>query len=154
MSIDQTTRPEIKDRKLRRRAGFLIAALGFLIVLLGADPTIYGLRDSQPIGLLQIGVFTFGLLLLCWGGTLAIHSLWKREEKTILAELGLRVMSTGFIIAMVTGLADLFGLGTRPLPYQSFFGHWQARGVILGELVIIIGLLMMIPYPSPSPKGK
>jgi hypothetical protein len=32
-----------------------------------------------------------------------------------------------------------------------FFGPWQARGVEIGEIVIIIGFLMMIPYRRRKP---
>jgi hypothetical protein len=152
--MDDITRPEIKDRKLWQRTGIGLAVVGFLILLLGADPGFYGLRDSEPVGIVQIGVFVFGLLLMCLGGYLAVDSLWKRPEKTILAELGVRTMSTGFIFAMVAALADLFGLGTRPFPGQTFFGHWQARGVVIGELAIIIGLLMMVPYPQNKPLNQ
>jgi hypothetical protein len=39
----------------------------------------------------------------------------------------------------------------------TFFGYWQARGVVIGQIVIGIGLLMMIPYqrsfpPPPEPE--
>jgi len=32
------------------------------------------------------------------------------------------------------------------MPKIPFFGPWQARGVMLGEVIIAIGFLLMIPY--------
>jgi len=59
---------------------------------------------------------------------------------------------TGLIVAILSALADMIGVGTRPFPeFQIFFGYWQARGVIAGELIMIVGFLMMIPF---KPKEK
>lgn len=44
------------------------------------------------------------------------------------------------------GMADVFGLGSHPLPGVPYFGAWQARGVEFGQAIIAIGLLMLIPY--------
>ena len=61
-------------------------------------------------------------------------------------------MWTGFVIAMASGMADVFGLGTRPIATTTiFFGYWQARGVLAGEIVMAIGFLMMIPFRKPQP---
>ena len=49
-------------------------------------------------------------------------------------------------------MADLLGLGTSPLAAgYIYFGFWQARGVLIGEAIIFIGFLMMIPYNRDFP---
>jgi hypothetical protein len=61
-----------------------------------------------------------------------------------------RVAWTGYVISLASAMADVFGLGTRPLPFTPFFGYWQERGVLVGEVVIILGFLMMIPLHPPA----
>jgi hypothetical protein len=73
-------------------------------------------------------------------------ALWKNEEPSIAADIGLRLVATGYVIAVFTGMADVFGLGSHPLPGVPYFGAWQARGVEFGQAIIAIGLLMLIPY--------
>jgi hypothetical protein len=80
------------------------------------------------------------------GGYISLSVLWNDREKSILAELGLRFVSTGYVIAVVSGLADVFGLGSQLLPSVPFFGPWQAVGVIVGMGVIGVGFLLFIPY--------
>jgi hypothetical protein len=135
-----------------RRFGITSALVGFLLFLLGADPGLFGLDRSEAIGFVQVGLFTLGLLLICFGGTMSLNSLWPRHWKSIAADIGVRLAWTGFIISMAAGMADIFGLGTRPIFSDTpFFGYWQARGVLIGEVVIILGLILMIPYRKPQP---
>jgi hypothetical protein len=72
-------------------------------------------------------------------------ALWKNSEIGIFAEIGMRLIATGFVIAVVAGMADVFGLGSHPLP-RIFFGPWQAIGVQIGELVIAVGILFLVPF--------
>jgi hypothetical protein len=139
-----------QNRVTQRRFGIGVTLFGFLLFLLGADPGLFGLDRSEAIGFVQVGLFTFGLLLICLGGTLSLNSLWPDNGKTISADIGLRLVWTGFVIAMAAGMADIFGLGTRPLTTSTtFFGFWQARGVLIGQIVIGVGFFMMIPYRKP-----
>ena len=80
------------------------------------------------------------------GGFIGLSSLWGREQRSIIADIGLRLVGTGYVIAVFTGLADVFGMGSQPLPKVPYFGPWQAGGVMIGEIVIAIGFLMVIPY--------
>jgi hypothetical protein len=140
-----------------RRFGIVSALVGLLLFLLGADPGLFGLDRSEAIGFVQVGLFTFGLLLICFGGTISLNSLWPENWKSIATDIGLRLTWTGFVISLASGMADIFGLGTRPIFSDTpFFGFWQARGVLFGEVVIILGLLMMVPYrkPQPPPEEK
>jgi uncharacterized membrane protein YedE/YeeE len=84
--------------------------------------------------------------------------LWNNHPKTILADIGLRVVSTGFVIAVISGLADVFGFGTQLSPEIPFYGPWQAMGVLVGEIMIILGFIFQIPFrfqreESDNPKG-
>ena len=67
------------------------------------------------------------------------------------ADFGLRIAWTGFVIALASGMADLLGLGTRPFSVGTpFFGYWQERGVLLGQILIFVGFLMMVPFRRPN----
>jgi len=131
---------------LKIRVGMFITILGFLIFLLGVDPGIFGADRSPVTGFLQIAVFLSGLAMICIGGYMSLISLWNGREKSIAADIGLRLVSTGYVIAVASGMADIFGFGTQPLPNIPYFGWWQALGVMIGEITIALGFILMIPY--------
>lgn len=116
-------------------------------MMVGTRPDLFLLDRSPVLGFVQISVMLFGLAAICVGGYFCLSSLWKGHNPSIAAELGARIISTGYIIAVFAGLADIFGLGSHPYPeFIPYFGEWQARGVQAGEGLIAIGLLLMLPY--------
>jgi hypothetical protein len=51
------------------------------------------------------------------------------------------------VIAVFSGMADVFGMGAQTLPDDNpYFGPLQATGVLIGQFVIATGFLMLIPY--------
>ena len=133
----------------RRRIqfGLIIAVGGFLIMFVGLRPDLFLLDRSPVLGFIQIAVMLAGLAFLCVGGYVCLKGLWKGRNPSIAAELGVRIISTGYIIAVFAGLADIFGLGSHPYPdFIPYFGEWQARGVQIAEGFIAIGMLLMLPY--------
>ena len=136
------------NRLLRIRIGLVIVLSGLLIYILGAEPSLFGLDRSPVLGFVQIAVFLIGLALVCVGGYIALNTLWNGRKKTIAADIGLRLVSTGFVIAVFTGMADVFGFGTHPFPKIPYFGPWQALGVMIGELMIVIGFILLVPVPE------
>jgi hypothetical protein len=144
-----TEKPSIRNnRVLRIRIGLVIVLIGLLIYILGAEPSLFGLDRSPVLGFVQIAVFLIGLALVCVGGYIALNTLWNGRKKTIAADIGLRLVSTGYVIAVFTGMADVFGFGTHPFPKIPYFGPWQAVGVMIGELMIVIGFILLVPVPE------
>ena len=144
-----TEKPSIRNNRLLRiRIGLVIVLIGLLIYVLGAEPSLFGLDRSPVLGFVQIAVFLIGLALVCVGGYIALNTLWNGRKKTIAADIGLRLVSTGFVIAVFTGMADVFGFGTHPFPKIPYFGPWQAVGVMIGELMIVIGFILLVPVPE------
>lgn len=134
---------------LRRvRFGLALTLLGFVVFLLGARPSLFSLDRSPVIGFVQIAVFLIGLAFICIGGYISLMSLWKDRQPSILADIGLRLVATGYVIAVFAGMADVFGAGSHPLPGVPYFGPWQARGVELGQILIAIGFLLLIPFAN------
>lgn len=130
----------------RIRFGLGFTLTGFLVFLLGTRPGLFGFDRSPVIGFVQIAVFVFGLGIICIGGYISLMALWNERKLSIVADIGLRLVATGFVIVVFTGMADVFGIGSHFLPNVPYFGEIQALGVEIGELVIGIGFLMLIPY--------
>jgi hypothetical protein len=141
---DTPTRP-LRYWRRRARTGLVATLIGLLIFLLGARPGLFGLDRSPVIGFVQIAVFLIGLAIICIGGFISLRSLWKELPLSIPADVGQRMVATGYVIAVFAGMADVFGMGSHPLPGVPYFGHWQARGVEVGMGFIAIGFLMMLP---------
>lgn len=138
------------DIRRRLRIGLGTTLVGFLVFMLGIKPGLFGLDRSPVIGFVQIAVFLIGLAIICLGGYISLAALWGKQEKSIVADIGLRLVATGYVIAVASGMADVFGFGTQPLPQVPYFGPIQAFGVTLGEAIIAIGFLMMIPFKRNS----
>jgi hypothetical protein len=130
----------------RLRSGLIATVAGLLILTVGAKPDWFGWDRSPVVGFVQISVFLFGLAVICLGGYLGLLTLWKGQPRSIVADMGLRLVATGYVIAVFAGMADIFGMGSQPLPGIPYFGPWQATGVVIGEALIAIGFLMLIPY--------
>jgi hypothetical protein len=135
----------------RSLIGMVIAVFGFLVFLLGSSPELFGLDRSPVIGFIQITVFLIGLAIICIGGYLSLVSMWNGQPRTIGADIGLRLVATGYVIAVASGMADVFGFGSQPWPEIPSFGRWQARGVLTGEAIIAVGFLLLLP-PRSSKK--
>ena len=151
------TQPQVKDKvnegdflprpfpRQRVRVGLVTTLIGFLVFLIGARPGLFRLDRSPVIGWLQIAVFLIGLAIICLGGYLSLASLWRPQPFSIAADIGLRLVSTGYVISVFCGMADIFGFGSQTMP-AFYFGPLQALGVQVGEFVIAIGFLLLIPY--------
>ena len=131
---------------LRVRFSLICVGIGSFIFVIGAKPNWFGWDRSPVVGFIQIAIFLAGMALICLGGYVGLTALWGKEQRSIIADIGLRLIGTGYVISVFTGMADVFGMGSQPLPNVPYFGPWQAGGVLIGQFVIAIGFLMLIPY--------
>lgn len=153
MSIDRNTEPLPRTEESltpRIYIGLVISIVGFFTFVIGAKPAWFGWDRSLVVGFVQISVFLFGLALICLGGYISLHDLWARQERTIISEIGSRLVWTGYVIAVFAGLADIFGMGSQPFPNVPYFGPLQAAGVLIGQAIIGLGFLLLIPYRLPK----
>jgi hypothetical protein len=130
----------------RVRFGLFLSSIGLLLFIVGAKPEWFNLAVLPVVGFVQVTVLLVGLALICIGGHTGLAALWGRQEKSIAADIGSRLVSTGYVITVFSGLADVFGMSVKDNPKLPFFGPWQAAGVTVGMITIAIGILMMIPY--------
>lgn len=133
-------------RRVRIRFSLFVSFAGFVIFLVGAQPGWFFLDRSPVVGFVQIAVMLIGLAAMCLGGYVAINSLWRGQTPSILADIGLRLVSTGYVVVIFSGMADIFGIGSHPLPGVPLFGVWQARGMEIGLALVAIGFVMMFPF--------
>jgi hypothetical protein len=138
--------PAFRVSYLRIRFSLTAVGVGLFVFVAGAKPNWFGWDRSPIVGFIQISVFLVGLALICLGGYIGLLALWGKEQRSIMADVGMRLISTGYVIAVFTGMADVFGMGSQPLPGVPYFGPWQSTGVLIGQIMIAIGFLMMVPY--------
>jgi len=132
--------------RFRIRIGLSITLIGLLVFLVGARPALFDLDRSPVVGFVQISVFLIGLATICIGGYICMLAFWRNGDRSIPADICYRMVTTGYVISVFCGMADVFGFGTQLRPRVPFFGPWQAAGVQVGEAVIAIGFLLLIPY--------
>ncbi len=144
------------DHDLRVRLGLVITIGGFVVFIIGCHPDLIGMDRSPLVGVVQLVIMLVGLMVVCLGGYLSLVALWRGRPLSIAADIGLRLVGTGYVIAFFSAFADVFGLGSHKPPNVPFFGPWQARGVIGGEIVIIVGFFLMLPLfvKLPQPLGN
>ncbi len=133
----------------RLQTGLVTTLLGLFVFTVGAKPNYFGWDRSPVVGFVQIAVFLIGLGIICLGGFVGILGLWRGRARSIVADMGVRVVGTGYVIAFFSGMADTFGMGSQPPPGVPYFGPWQATGVVIGEIIVAVGFLMMVPYRAP-----
>ena len=143
------------NRSSQRRTiiGMAIAVFGFILFLMGTSPELFAVDRSPVIGFVQVTVILIGLGIICVGGYLSLISMWNKKPRTIAADIGLRLIATGYVVAVASGMADVFGFGSQPFPYIPSFGRWQARGVLIGEFIIAVGFLLLLP-PRTTKKAE
>ena len=139
---------------VRIQIGLAVVVFGFLVFTLGVDPGLFHLDRSPVVGFVQIAVFLVGLALICFGGSLALDTFWNGREKSIPADIGYRLVATGYVIAAASGMADVFGFGSQPFPAVPYFGPWQAAGVMFGQVMIAAGFLLLVPKRSKPEGGE
>jgi hypothetical protein len=139
--------PGFRISYLRIRFSLITVGLGLLIFAIGAKPNWFGWNRASVVGFVQMAVLLVGLGLICGGGFVGLSALWGKEQRSIVADIGLRLIGTGYVIAVFSGMADVFGMGAQILPDDNpYFGPLQATGVLIGQFVIAAGFLMLIPY--------
>lgn len=132
----------------RLRLGMALTLIGLFILIVGAKPGWFGWSHSSGVGFVKISVFLLGLGVMCVGGIVGLPPLWKGVERTIVSDIGMRLVATGYVVSVISGMADIVGFGSQPPPSAPLFGPIQAAGVVLGQAIIAVGFLMMVPYAS------
>jgi hypothetical protein len=133
-------RPDLSNSRLAR-FGVATVVFGFFIFLIGVYPDLIRLGLTDGIGLLQIGTFLFGITVMTLGAYIYAYATRHRAlPRSLREDVGLRLMASGLVIAYTTGFADVLGIGSNFGAERPLLGLFQAAGVALGVLVIIVGI--------------
>jgi hypothetical protein len=136
-----------KNGMVRANLSLGITIAGFLIFLLGADPDLINMDNSPIVGFVQTATFSLGLALICLGGVISFKVCQRKDRTQSLAQdIGIRLVATGYLVALISGMSDVFGFGTQVWPSLPFFGPVQATGVVAGEVIIAAGFLLYMPF--------
>ena len=138
----------------RIRMSVIITLIGLVVFAIGSKPDWFGWDRSPVVGFVQIAVFLIGLAIICLGGYISILTLWWGRERTIISDIGSRLVATGYVVAVFAGLADIFGMGSQSFPQSPYFGPWQASGVLIGQGIIALGFLLFIPFHAQKLSNK
>jgi hypothetical protein len=144
--VSPNTTPITGLSRPRTRISLFLTLAGLLTFMLGARPALFGLDRSPVVGFVQLSVFTVGLGIICLGGYIGLTGFWKNGSRTIAADIGSRLVATGYVIAVFSAMADLFGMGGQVFPRHPYFGPLQAIGVQIGEAVIAAGFILLLPF--------
>jgi len=145
--MDTTNKPDHKNINRRVNFGIGLTIAGFLIFILGADPGLINLDRSPIIGFVQTAIFSIGLTAICLGGFISFKTCQRSDRVQSLAQdIGVRLVATGYLISLISGMADVFGFGTQSWPALPFFGPTQVTGVFAGEIIIAVGFLLYMPF--------
>lgn len=137
--------PPLTPRQISwARRWMTIVLLGLLLFLIGIEPDLVALDRSPVVGFVQIGVFLTGLALMLLGGYAAVRVIRNGREKSLRADVGLRLIATGYVIAASASLADFLSIGSHRMP-QIHFGPLQTTGLILGILISLVGITLYLP---------
>ena len=140
----QSPKGVLRDGRMHLSLG--LAFLGVMIFVVGARPEWLGLAHTPEVGFLQIVFMTVGMGMFAAGSIAACRLLWREERWPIRARLGARLTATGYVTVAAAVMADILGLGSQTWPHQAHFGPVQGYGVLAGEALMLIGVLLMFPY--------
>ncbi len=126
------------------RRWMTLVLIGLLIFAIGVDPDLIGMNRSPIVGFVQIGVWLSGLALLLIAAYSTVRVVRNGRPNSLRADIGLRLIATGYVLAATASLADFIGLGSHRMP-RVHFGEVQVVGFALGVLTSLVGLVLYWP---------
>lgn len=126
------------------RRWMTIVLIGLLIFLIGIQPDLIGMNRSAAVGFVQIGVWLVGLAILLVAAYSTVRVIRNGKPNSLRADIGVRLIATGYVVAAVASLADFIGVGAHRMPVV-IFGPVQVIGLLLGVVLCILGLVLYWP---------
>ncbi len=141
--------PLTRKQVRRARRWMTVVLIGFFIFIIGVRPGLIGMDRSPVVGFVQIGVWLTGLAILLLGAFAAVRVVRNGMSTSLRADIGIRLIATGYVIAAVASLADFIGVGAQRMPFIAF-GPVQVIGLAIGVLVSLLGVIL---YWPPRKRG-
>jgi hypothetical protein len=131
------------------RRWMTLVILGLLVFVIGINPDLIGMNRSRVIGFIQMGVWLSGLGVLLLGAALTVRVVRNGRPMSLRAEVGTRLIATGYVISAAASLADFLAIGSHRLPWV-YLGPLQVAGLAGGVMVSLLGVLLYWPR-TPRP---
>ena len=136
---------QLTPRQVRwARRWMTLVLIGLFIFIIGVEPDLIGMNRSPAVGFVQVGVWLTGLALLLVGAYATVRVVRNARPNSLRADIGLRLIATGYVVAAVASMADFIGLGAQQIPYVNF-GPIQVIGLVMGVLISLIGIVLYWP---------
>ena len=130
----------------------VLGLIGLGTFTIGVEPDLIGMDLTPHVGIVQMSTWLAGLALMLIGGYAAIRIIRNGRPNSLRAEIGVRLIATGYVFSLVASMADYLGIGTQRFPDLSF-GRIQVIGLAFGIVVSAVGLILYWPHPrSPEPE--
>jgi len=123
--------------------------VGLLLFIIGINPNLIGMDRSPVVGFVQVGVWLFGLAMILFGAYAALRILRNKRALSLRAEIGERLIATGYVVAAAASLADFIGIGSHRIP-DLIFGPIQVIGLIVGIVTAFVGIILYWPRRHPE----
>jgi hypothetical protein len=127
-----------------------VVVIGLLIFMIGVEPDLVGMDRSPVVGFVQVGVWMSGLAILLVGAYATVRVVRNGRPNSLRADIGLRLIATGYVVTGAASMADFIGIGAQSLP-DVFFGPIQVIGLIVGVLLCLLGVILYWPRVKAPP---
>ncbi len=127
------------------RLWMTVMLIGLLIFMVGVQPDLIGMNRSVTVGFVQIGVWLTGLAILLVAAYSTVRVTRNGKPNSLRADIGVRLIATGYVVAAVGSLADFIGVGAHRMPV-IYFGPIQVIGLVIGVLLSMLGVILYMPW--------
>lgn len=118
--------------------------VGLFLFVLGINPNLINMDRSPVVGFIQVGVWLFGLALMYTGAYATLRIYRNKHPLSLRAEIGERLIATGYVVAAAASLADFIGIGSHSIP-DLIFGPIQIIGLVVGIVTGLVGVVLYWP---------
>jgi hypothetical protein len=139
-------RTKLTPRQVRwARRWMTLVFMGFVVFIIGIEPDLIGMDRSPVVGFVQVYTWLTGLAILLLGAYLTVRVVRNGRPLSLRAEIGVRLIATGYVIAVAASFADFLGIGSHTLRGGLYFGEVQVLGLVIGLLTSTVGVLLYWP---------
>ena len=131
------------------RLWMTVMFVSLLIFMVGIQPDLIGMNRSVTVGFVQIGVWLTGLAILLVAAYSTVRVIRNGKPNSLRADIGIRLIATGYVVAAVGSLADFIGVGAHRMPVVHF-GYIQMIGLVTGVLLSMLGVILYMPWSKKT----
>jgi hypothetical protein len=136
---------QLTKRQVRwARQWMTFVLIGLFIFIIGVEPDLIGMDRSPVVGFVQVGVWMTGLAFVLLGSYATVRVVRNHRPSSLRADIGMRLIATGYVVAAAASLADFIGIGSHQLPFVHF-GPLQVVGLAVGVLLSLLGVILYWP---------